>query len=87
MPLRESPQNLALAALARAGDEAWRTRCRGRTSRAIVFGPASITAGQLPGGGSWPAVVPGGAYCAATRLDLADCGPRPALLLAWTVNR
>jgi len=26
-------------------------------------------------------------YCATTRLDLADCGPDPALLLACTVNR
>src|SRR5262245_23139614 len=55
---------------------------------AVVFGWASTTAGHLPGGGSWPAAVePGGAYCAATRLDLADCGPGPALLMAWTVNR
>src|SRR5215469_12188665 len=38
-------------------------------------------------GGRWPAVVPGGAYCATTMLDLADCGPGPALLMAWTVNR
>ena len=54
-----------------------------------VGGPwAGTTAGQLPGGGSWPAVVePGSAYCATTRLDLADCGPGPALLMAWTVNR
>src|SRR5215471_15547792 len=28
-----------------------------------------------------------GGYCAATRLDLADFGPAPALLRAWTVNR
>ena len=42
--------------------------------------------GQLPG---WQlaSVVPGSAYCATTRLDLADCGPDPALFLAWTVNR
>jgi hypothetical protein len=26
-------------------------------------------------------------YCATTPLDLADCGPDPALLMAWTVNR
>jgi hypothetical protein len=26
-------------------------------------------------------------YCATTRLDLADCGLDPALLMAWTVNR
>ena len=26
-------------------------------------------------------------YCAVTRLDLADRGPGPALLMAWTVNR
>lgn len=26
-------------------------------------------------------------YCATTRLDRADCGPDPALLRAWTVNR
>jgi hypothetical protein len=29
----------------------------------------------------------GSLYCATTRLDLADCGPDPALLMAWTVNR
>src|SRR5215468_1292698 len=26
-------------------------------------------------------------YCATTWLDLVDCGPDPALLTAWTVNR
>ena len=29
----------------------------------------------------------GRSYCAVTRLDRADCGPDPALLLAWMVNR
>jgi hypothetical protein len=30
---------------------------------------------------------PVSAYCATTRLDLADWGPDPALLRAWAVNR
>jgi len=41
-----------------------------------------MTGDQTPG-----QVVPGRVYCATTRLDLADCGPGPALLMAWTVNR
>src|SRR5215468_1003384 len=86
--LAEHAQRLVLAALVRAGGEACRTRCRRRMPGAVVFGWASTTAGQLPGGGSWPpAVEPGGGYCAATGLDLADRGPGPALLMAWTVNR
>src|SRR5262249_37904374 len=51
----------------------------------VFAGPAVPRANYR--GGSWPAVAPGCAYCATTRLDLADCGPDPALLMAWTVNR
>src|SRR5262249_42926673 len=53
-----------------------------RLAPSPLAGPASPWASCW--GGSWPTVVPGGGYCAATRLDLADCGPGPALLMAWT---
>jgi len=64
------------------GSPAGGTWLRGRRPR------AGTAAGRLPGGGGWPAAVePGGGYCARTRLDLADFGPGPALLMAWAVNR
>ena len=59
----------------------------GRADLPRPFPLASTAAGPLPGGGSWPAAGAGGGYCAATGLDLADFGPGPAVLLAWTVNR
>ena len=43
--------------------------------------------GGRPATWSPPASLLVRTYCATTRLDLADCGPDPALLLAWTVNR
>jgi hypothetical protein len=49
---------------------------------------ASATASASCLGWQWAdAVEQGSAYCATTRLDLADRGPGPALLMAWTVNR
>jgi transposase len=69
----------------------WWRGCRTRRHRTHVRcrclsrGPSPPRAscrGQLA-----DAVVPGGGYRAATRLDLADCGPGPALLMARTVNR
>ena len=85
VPPCEPPWNQAWARVRTAGGG--RMRGGGRTSGAGFFRWAGITVGQLPGGGSWPAVVAGGGYRAATGLDLADCGPGPALLMAWTVNR
>jgi hypothetical protein len=34
-----------------------------------------------------PDALPVWCYRATTRLDLSDCGPDPALLMAWTVKR
>ena len=63
----------------------------GRRCGSAVIQWAGTAVGQLPRGDQrlgrprpsslvWT-------YCATTRLDLADCGPDPALFLAWTVNR